>query len=320
MTQCLGSKFKGKIEDYCKWRKALGFSPDHERHLNKFDSYCKEFHPSECKITKVLVTGWIDYEIKSGRHCIENKCAAIRSFARFVGNDSYILREKYVRYKRNFNPYIFTDEELMRLFNAADSVKKRGDPFFAKTAGFIFRLIYVCGLRPQEARKLQLEDINFQTGEIMISESKLNKDRIVVASRDVVMMLDYYKQQRQIYSNGNSTFFIHTNGTPVTSEQLTDLFQKCWKEANPDTPPDILPKVRPYDLRHRFASTVLQKWIDEGKNVYAMLPYLRAYMGHEEFRDTLYYVHILPENLLASLQVDWAKIDSIGIEDDIWKT
>ena len=50
-----------------------------------------------------------------------------------------------------------------------------------------------------------------------------------------------------------------------------------------------------------------------------MLPYLRAYMGHEDFRDTLYYVHILPENLLTSKNVDWNQIESVGLEETIWK-
>ena len=64
------------------------------------------------------------------------------SFARYLGGDAYILKEKYIRYKRNFNPYIVTDGELTRLFAAADAVEKRGDPFFAESAGYIFRLIY----------------------------------------------------------------------------------------------------------------------------------------------------------------------------------
>ena len=59
--------------------------------------------------------------------------------------------------------------------------------------------------------------------------------------------------------------------------------------------PKELPRVRAYDLRHRFASVVLQGWIDEGKNLYVMLPYLRAYMGHQSFSDTVYFmVRILP--------------------------
>ena len=185
MNQQLSSIFKEKISAYCEWRKSLGFSNNHERHLCKFDAYCSEFHPNECAITSQLVTGWIKYEIRIGRHCIENKCGAIRSFAKYVGGNSYVLKENFVSYKRNFHPYIFTDEELARLFEAADTAKKRGDPFFAETAGIIFRLIYTCGLRPQEARKLRCTDINFKTGEIFISQSKKNKDRIIIAASDV---------------------------------------------------------------------------------------------------------------------------------------
>lgn len=314
------SAFKEKIISYCKWREALGFSDDHKNHLHKFDAYCSEFHPNETTITSMLVTGWITYEIKSGRHCVENKCAAIRSFAKYVGDDSYVLKEKFTCHKRNFRPYLFTDEELERLFAAADIIQKQRDPFFAETAGVIFRLIYTCGLRPQEARKLRCSDIHFQSGEIFISQSKQNKDRVVVAAPDVIEMLNQYKNRRNLYCKSNDIFFIHTDGAPITSEQLTDLFQKCWREANPDVEKDLLPKVRPYDLRHRFASAVLQKWIDEGKNIYAMLPYLRAYMGHEEFRDTLYYVHILPENLLSSSHVNWEQIESVGLEGNVWRT
>lgn len=319
MIRLFSSNFKEKMRTYCDWRKSIGYSNDHEKHLLNFDAYCSEFHPHVSSLTSSLVTGWIKYEIISNRRCIENKCSAIRSFARYLGSDAYILKENYIHYKRNFNPYIFTDGELARLFTAADVVEKRRDPFFAETAGYIFRLIYTCGLRPQEARKLKCTDIDFQTGEIFISRSKQNKDRIVVAAPDVTEMLSCYRNRRSIFCRNNDIFFIHTDGAPITSEQLTDLFQKCWQEANPDLDRKLLPRVRPYDLRHRFASAVLQKWINEERNLYAMLPYLRAYMGHEEFRDTLYYVHILPEHLLSSNHVDWEKIESVGLEDSIWK-
>ena len=317
MTQLL-SNFRFQIEDYCNWRKSLGYSNDHEQHLTNFDAYCNEFHPNEHSITKALVIGWLSFEIKNGRHCIENKCAALRSFAHFVGNGSYVLNKKFVNYKRNFSPYILTDEELSRLFASTDIVKKRNDSFFAETAGVIFRLQYACGLRPQEVRKICCKDIDFQTGEIFISQSKLNKDRIVVAAQDVVAMLNWYNSRRNIFCKNNNEFFIHTNGAPISSEQLDDLLQKCWREANPDVSCDTLPHLRPYDLRHRFASAVLQRWIDSGKNLYAMLPYLRAYMGHEDFRDTLYYVHILPENLLSSKGVNWEQIESVGLEEEVW--
>jgi integrase len=66
-----------------------------------------------------------------------------------------------------------------------------------------------------------------------------------------------------------------------------------------------------YDLRHRFASAVLNRWIDEKRDLYAMLPYLRAYMGHSDLSATEYYVHLLPENLVKSDGINWAALESV---------
>ena len=67
----------------------------------------------------------------------------------------------------------------------------------------------------------------------------------------------------------------------------------------------IPPRIRVYDLRHRFASACLNRWLDEGRDLMAMLPYLREYMGHGSLNETAYYIHILPENLTKSPAIDW---------------
>lgn len=46
-------------------------------------------------------------------------------------------------------------------------------------------------------------------------------------------------------------------------------------------------------------------YVYEKADLNAMLPYLSAYMGHSNFSDTAYYIHLMPENLLASAAVDW---------------
>jgi hypothetical protein len=42
-----------------------------------------------------------------------------------------------------------------------------------------------------------------------------------------------------------------------------------------------------------------------------MLAYLRAYMGHENFSSTMYYVHLLPENLIRSAGIDMSAFDKL---------
>ena len=103
-----------------------------------------------------------------------------------------------------------------------------------------------------------------------------------------------------------------------TTAWLENILKICYRNANPEISAERLPRVRVYDLRHRFASATLCRWLDEGKNLYNMLPYLRTYMGHSNLSQTAYYIHILPENLLKSCSIDWSKLDNIIPEDDIW--
>ena len=77
--------------------------------------------------------------------------------------------------------------------------------------------------------------------------------------------------------------------------------------------------VRSYDLRHRFASTVLLKWLNEGADMRTMLPYLQIYMGHDSLESTAYYIHLLPENLLKGTAVKWAELSDLIPEVSVWQ-
>ena len=72
-------------------------------------------------------------------------------------------------------------------------------------------------------------------------------------------------------------------------------------------------------MRHAFASRNIIRWIDSGRDVMELLPYLSAYMGHSELTSTLYYVHLLPEKLRKSRGIDWEQLSCIfgkGVPED----
>ena len=52
---------------------------------------------------------------------------------------------------------------------------------------------------------------------------------------------------------------------------------------------------RPYDFRHHFAYANIERWMAQGTNVAAMLPYLSVYMGHATVESTYYYIHTSPD-------------------------
>jgi integrase len=117
--------------------------------------------------------------------------------------------------------------------------------------------------------------------------------------------------------HGSDVLFPDPCGNIYTNAKINAAFQLCWKTANADTHESLLPKARVYSLRHRFASSVLCRWIDEGKDLFAMLPYLRTYMGHSSISSTAYYIHILPENIMASKGVDWESLAAVMPEVDV---
>ena len=46
-----------------------------------------------------------------------------------------------------------------------------------------------------------------------------------------------------------------------------------------------------------------------------LLTYLSAYMGHSELTSTLYYVHLLPDNLRKAKGIDWDILSKIYGEE-----
>jgi integrase len=313
------SNFAADLDAMLSYREALGFSRrSHEPALASFDRYAAVHYPESVVLCKKMVTGWIDTQMeKAQKSGIAGKATAIRTFGKYlsaIGKEAYILPDEYVTPpKTAFVPYIFTDEELTRLFSSIDRQPGSAplDPLKSKIPPVLFRLIYTCGLRPNEGRELYRDSIDFKTGEIFIAKTKRKKDRIVVMSDDMLNLCRKYDGVRESAEINSDYFFPRYDGNAYTAAQLERVFKKCWEDANPAIAPDNLPSSRIYDLRHRFASTVLNNWLDNGYNLYNKLPYLRAFMGHNSLSETVHYIHILPENITKTAGIDWESFEAL---------
>ena len=185
---------------------------------------------------------------------------------------------------------IFTDDELQQLFMEIDAICPSAAQLYKHVVlPVMFRMIYTCGLRPTEARLLRTDNVYLESGEVLITGTKRNRDRIIVMSEDMRTLCADYNEQRRFFSPDSAFFFPGADGMAFASATVAREFCRCWKKANPDTPKENLPPVRVYDLRHRFASAAVQRWLDEGADLNAKLPFLRAYMGHSSFSQTAYY-------------------------------
>ena len=154
-------------------------------------------------------------------------------------------------------------------------------------------------------------DVDFSAGTLFIRKSKFHSERVVGLSAQMLELLAKYKRRLDRIVPNSTYLFPKRDGQPVGKHGLADYFRDRWLATSGRLRNGPAPRARVYDLRHRFASTVLQRWMDEGREMYVMLPFLRAYMGHSEMSSTLYYVHLLPENMRRSAKVDWAKLNAI---------
>ena len=308
-TSAFGERISGFLDD----RTARGYNPETWiRHFIKFDRWIAETHPDLTELTREAVHEWLNDDSASP-HDLSQRASAMRMFGKYLhalGENAYILPGKYTPMKPAAVPYIFTDAEMTALFAEIDDLPPtKTEPFLNEMAPTLFRLIYTCGLRPNEGRELLTGNVRLDTGEVLLTNTKGRKERVVVMSDEMLEMARKYAERRNVFANGNPYFFPSANGGAMASPTVCAAFQKAWSLAQPSNVPPR--RVRVYDLRHRFASARLQLWLDSGENLDAMLPFLREYMGHRKFEDTAYYIHILPENLLKSPSVDWARFETM---------
>jgi len=300
------------------YREARGYKrTTYMRDLIKFDIFCTEHYPNSSELTSEIVYSWLDAETSSA-HCLAALSSAVRQFGKYlnaVGETAYVLPEKFATHKASYLPYNFTDYELTALFASIDNMPPdKGEPFLTEIVPVLFRLIYTCGLRPNEGRELLAENINLNNGEILITRTKMNKERIVVMSDDMLAAARKYDLRRKIFGGDSLYFFPASDGGAFKNVKILAAFNKAWTTAT-CTPQNPLPHpIRVYDLRHRFASACLNRWLDNGENLMVMLPYLSVYMGHKSLSETAYYIHILPENLVKSAAVDWTKFNEMFSE------
>lgn len=306
------------IADMLDFRDSMGFlRRKRENVMRRFDSYCCEYHPGASVLSEEIVRGWLASEASRGAVASMRKRAnemrGLANYIRAFGGKAYVLPFKLHPATREFTPHIMTDAELASLFRQIDreAASESCDQTVRGAYSVLFRLIYTCGLRPQEGRTAKTADLDLSRGELFLRKTKNNAERIVGLSAEMTELLAKYTRRLAVAAPGGGFLFPRKDGKVPTSNAIGMFFHTCWRKADVNASRDDVPRVRVYDLRHRFASAVLQKWADEGRNMYSELPVLRAYMGHAQMSSTLYYVHLLPENLRRSPGVDWDRMNAI---------
>lgn len=300
------------FEQMMEFRGNVGYATATYRScIPPFIEFCGEKYPDAVSISKEMIDNWLDTNSFKKINTQATFISMLRQYTKFIralGREAYIPDEDYTLKRESYIPYSFTEDELISLFDTFDSVTPRVKKYRQNFVHpVLFRMMYCCGMRPSEPLHLRTEDVNLDTGDVFIRQTKRHKDRHIIMSEDMRQLCICY----DLLSEPREWFFQKWDGTPYSRRWMTRQFHLYWKKSglvkhgNP----------RPYDLRHAFASRNIIRWMDEGKDVMSLMPYLGVYMGHSELNSTFYYIHLLPEYLRKSSGIDWHQFDTIYGED-----
>ncbi len=199
----------------------------------------------------------------------------------------------------HFLPRVLSEAEITGLLRLAATVRH---PIRATTLRTLLLVLYCTGLRPGEAVRLLLADVDLTQRAFTVRDSK-GKTRIVPFGDDLAEVLTAYVQQRARVAPSASAgpLLVRPDGTAVpvgvASTAIRRLFQRAGLK-----PPKGRTGPRPYDLRHTFAVHRLTAWYRDGVEIPTRLAWLSTYMGHDDLLGTEAYLTATPELLTVAAE------------------
>ena len=199
--------------------------------------------------------------------------AAVRFFYREVLRSDWDIRR--IPYQKRIRrvPLVLSGEEVILLLDAASTVRDRA----------ILATVYAGGLRLGEVRRLKIADIDRDRRVIRIEKSKGGKDRYVMLSDELrVILREYYLTHRPKVLLFES---------PVTGRALDKTaFQHAFHRARIRA--GINKKVTLHSLRHSFATHLMENGTDVRR--------IQVLLGHSSVKTTQIYTHVATNYLTTT--------------------
>jgi integrase len=295
------SLFSDNITGLIEQKRSVGYKYQSEAGiLRRFDLFCSANYPEVSVLSREMALEWSRQRPGEHPSTLQGRVTPVRELALHIirnGHDAYILPDGIVPKCPRYLPYIYSDDELKRIFIQIDGCHYCAEvPYRHYVMPVFFRLLYCCGLRLTEARMLKVKDVDMENGVITLTNTKMGRHRQIPLSEGLHTYFLTYYSHVHVFSKPDDWFFPGYKGKPMTLSNVNKNHRKFLWQARISHPGRTktgqrgAPTVHSY--RHTFAIHCLRRWMREGKNLQAWLPVLQSYMGHISFSGTAYYVHL----------------------------
>ena len=252
----LNSNFKDDIQQFLNLKHSIGYKyTTSQRLIEQFDLLCFSKYPNEKILTKEIAITWAKPRENESASATQNRIVVIREFAKYlnsINKSAFIIPTHYMPKKPKYKSYIYTNNELKKIFNVIDNGKYTYKYEMCNLVyPIMFRLFYCCGLRNTEVRNLKVKDVDVNNGIIAVYESKNNNNRLVPLTDNLKNMISEYAKHVH-YTSCDDDYFFYFNDKKIQIPKATldFAFVRILKATGIEKNKKINPRI--HDFRHTF--------------------------------------------------------------------
>lgn len=180
--------------------------------------------------------------------------------------------------------YKRTRENLL----SRDDVKKLYDVCGTAKQRAMLGIIYGCGLRRQEAEKLDAKDVHFRSSMLYVREGKGGRNRTIPLSKSVGEDLKeyYYNERPKLISHAwgdAAAFMLNQYGSRMKGDTYSEEIKALITAAKLDD------RITLHHFRHAIATHLLESGMKT--------EYVKDFLGHMSIETTQTYTHITDAQL-----------------------
>ena len=170
-------------------------------------------------------------------------------------------------------PLVLSKEEISKMIDSTNNLKHR----------LVIMFLYYAGLRLDEARNLNWQDIDFDREIIHLKTAKGDKERVVFLHKKLIVALGMYGTKEE------GPIFVSQREGKYNKRTIQQIIKSASKKDG------IRKNTTPHTLRHSFATHLLESGAD--------IRYIQQLLGHKDLKTTQIYTHVANKDIkkLANL-------------------
>lgn len=279
---------------YCQFEKRLSEKTlkAYKTDLAQLAAFLKEKkYPEEiAAITKLELRDYLASLVSLKHKTIKRKIASAKAMFNYLEFEDHILVNPFRKMRINIRepkrlPKVMDMRDITRIFRKAYSnIQQQLNPgtfehFTVSRNVVIVELLFNTGARVSEIAGLTRDNINLETGSILI-RGKGDKERTIqICNREA---LESIKQYHKLYckriQNADNYFLVNRVGSRLSDQSIRSIVKNLAREAG------LTKHITPHIFRHSFATLLLEQDVD--------IKYIQSLLGHSSIMTTQIYTHV----------------------------